>query len=151
MKNKRTVIRLIIFFFLSGFLYAGANNYVVEGKIYKISDAPVYIFLVDEETSKIPFSGIKKLIIKPDSQAVKTGFVRFIFNDVPEGTYGIRCFQDINNNGKLDKGIFGPSEPWGLSWNKYKTSKWPRFINFSFSVSGNIENLQIYLQGTSIN
>jgi len=35
----------------------------------------------------------------------------FVFNDVKAGIYGIRCFQDQNNDGKLNIGMFGPSEP----------------------------------------
>ena len=106
----------------------------------------IYIFLVDEETSKKPFIGIDTLIIKPNSQAVTNGYIQYAFSNVKKGTYGIRCFQDLNGNGKLDKGLFGPSEPWGLSWNERRTSNWPSFNNFYFFASNDMINVDIRLK-----
>ncbi len=40
----------------------------------------------------------------------------FIFTNLPFGKYAVRAFHDENNNGKLDKGVFGqPIEGWGVS------------------------------------
>lgn len=40
----------------------------------------------------------------------------FQIKDLPIGEYAVRAFHDENNNGKLDKGIFGqPVEGWGVS------------------------------------
>ena len=40
----------------------------------------------------------------------------FHIKDLPIGEYAVRAFHDENNNGKLDKGIFGqPVEGWGVS------------------------------------
>lgn len=40
----------------------------------------------------------------------------FLIKDLPIGEYAVRAFHDENNNGKLDKGIFGqPIEGWGVS------------------------------------
>jgi uncharacterized protein (DUF2141 family) len=40
----------------------------------------------------------------------------FTVKDLPEGQYAVRAFHDQNNNGELDKGIFGqPIEGWGVS------------------------------------
>jgi uncharacterized protein (DUF2141 family) len=36
--------------------------------------------------------------------------------DLSEGEYVVRVFQDVNNNGKLDSGLFGiPKEPVGIT------------------------------------
>jgi uncharacterized protein (DUF2141 family) len=39
------------------------------------------------------------------------------FKDLASGKYAISVFQDVNNNGKLDIGMFGPKEPYGFSNN----------------------------------
>lgn len=42
----------------------------------------------------------------------------FQFTNLPVGEYAARAFHDENNNGELDKGIFGqPIEGWGVSNN----------------------------------
>ena len=82
----------------------------------------VYIFLVDEKTFDVPLSGIYTLKIEPVSS-----ILYFRFSKVKKEVYGIRCFQDLNNNGILDRGMFGPTEPYGFSWKSSK--KFP--LNFS--------------------
>ena len=72
--------------------------------------------------------------------------VRFSFQNVEKGTYGIRCFQDLNGDGKLNKGMFGPSEPWGMSWKEEKVLRWPGFDKISFEVNSDIKNLRIVLE-----
>ena len=61
--------------------------------------------------------------------------VSFKFEGIQKGTYGIRCFQDENGNGKLGKGMFGPKEPWGMSWQGDKPAKWPKFKHIAFNVN----------------
>ena len=40
----------------------------------------------------------------------------FVVKNLPDGEYAVRAFHDQNNNGELDKGIFGqPIEGWGVS------------------------------------
>lgn len=40
----------------------------------------------------------------------------FQFKNLPAGEYAARAFHDKNNNGILDKGIFGqPTEGWGVT------------------------------------
>jgi uncharacterized protein (DUF2141 family) len=39
------------------------------------------------------------------------------FTDLKPGKYAISAFQDLNNNGKIDIGMFGPTEPYGYSNN----------------------------------
>lgn len=56
--------------------------------------------------------------------------------NVPEGEYVIILFQDINQNGELDKSIFGyPKEPYGFSNNPGLTFGKPSFNNVKFTVS----------------
>lgn len=72
--------------------------------------------------------------------------VAFKFKEIPPGTYGIRCFKDVNGNGKLDKGLFGPKEPWGMSRQGNKPEKWSKIAYISFEVKSNMTNIKIELE-----
>lgn len=51
-----------------------------------------------------------------DKAVAKEDKVTLVFKDVPPGTYAATAYQDINDNAKLDRGMFGaPSEPWAVS------------------------------------
>jgi uncharacterized protein (DUF2141 family) len=74
---------------------------------------------------------------------MKKGKVSFQFGEVPRGTYGIRCFQDVNENQKLDRGVFGPSEPWGVYRPKRPAFRGPQFEEISFVVDRDMVDVQV--------
>jgi len=143
MKN---ILSIIFFVILPLSIFADNQIFNISGKVHFIYKKPIYLFLVDEVTSKKPFIGIDSLMITPNSQDITNGYITYKFNNVKKGEYGIRCFQDMNENKKLDKGLFGPSEPWGFSWNEYKASNWPSFKNFCFTVTSDTNNIDIELK-----
>lgn len=50
-----------------------------------------------------------------DAPAVR-GTTLVTIPNVPAGRYAVQVFQDVNGNGKLDRGLFGvPKEPIGIS------------------------------------
>lgn len=46
--------------------------------------------------------------------------------DVPPGRWALTAFEDLNDNGKLDMGMFGPKEPNGF-WRPFHAWRKPRF------------------------
>ncbi|MCJ2027723.1 DUF2141 domain-containing protein [Methylobacterium sp. J-067] len=51
-----------------------------------------------------------------DRGSSASGSARFLFRDVPPGTYAVAAFQDSNGNGQLDRtGLGLPLEPYGFS------------------------------------
>lgn len=51
-----------------------------------------------------------------DKAAAKDDTVTFVFKDVPPGAYAATAFQDVNDNAKMDRGMYGqPTEPWAIS------------------------------------
>lgn len=75
-----------------------------------------------------------QLILKMSEQEQEQKKVSFEFTNIPQGTYAIRCFQDVNGNGKMDKGRFGPKEPWGVYRPKRPAFRAPRFEEIKFEV-----------------
>ena len=61
---------------------------------------------------------------------------RFVIEAVEPGAqYALCVFHDIDNNGKLDKGIFGnPTEPYAFSNNARRTFSMPKFTEAMFTV-----------------
>ena len=64
----------------------------------------------------------------------------YVFKNVPNGTYAIALYHDIDKNGELNANWIGiPKEPYGFS--NYAVGKMgpPKFEDASFKVSSNME------------
>lgn len=118
----------------------------MSGTIRYPSKGTIYVFLADREAFETPLHGIHELTLSPSDDG---GKVAYRFSDVPAGTYAIRAFQDVNGNGKLDRGALGPKEPWGMSFAPGKTRGFgpPKFDDVSFSVEADVTGLAIELRG----
>jgi uncharacterized protein (DUF2141 family) len=103
----------------------------------------LYIHLVDEEQFSVPFTGIKEIVVHIFPTHLDNGSVAFAFQSIPAGRYGIRVFLDTNDNGKLDRGLFGPSEPWGMSWQKKKVARIPHFKDIAFPLTEDMAYVEI--------
>ncbi|MDO9037042.1 MAG: DUF2141 domain-containing protein [Lutibacter sp.] len=79
---------------------------------------------------------------------IKTAFIEngkstVVFENVKQGFYAILCFQDENNNGRMDFDINGmPTESYGSSNNPLNFGP-PEFVSSKFEVKENALNLEI--------
>jgi len=75
-----------------------------------------------------------------------TGNCLVTFENVPYGEYAIAIFQDVNNNDKLDTGLFGiPSEPFAFSNNFRPKFSGPSFEKCKFALSADQMEVKITL------
>jgi len=110
--NLKFVFIFLMFSGLCPVLHGQDSTFRVYGEIrVPRSDGIILIYIIDREYFEIPLAGLYTIVLKASSNMLE-----YEFRDLPNGTYGIKCFQDLNGNGKLDRGLFGPSEPWALSW-----------------------------------
>lgn len=66
--------------------------------------------------------------------------------EIPSDTYSIAVFHDANNNGKMDKNLFGvPTEIYGFSNNARATFSAPDFEDAAFELKSE-KKLVIYLK-----
>ncbi len=73
------------------------------------------------------------------------GSRRVVF-EVPAGTYAIAVYQDLNDNGKLDRNLIGyPKEPFGFSNNFRPVVAAPDFDDCAFEVTGATATVSIKL------
>ena len=79
---------------------------------------------------------------------INNGKMTADFIDIPEGSYAVAVFQDINNDGKLSTNFLGiPTEPYGFSKNKFGTFGPPDFKEVSFEIKeGNTVTLTINMK-----
>lgn len=141
--NKR-----IINIFLTGLIFLLFQNPIlsqknsISGTINELEEekSTIYIFLLTEETFEKPYEGIRQKVIQVEEAKSS---VDFTFKNVKTGKYGLRSFQDMNNNSELDRFLVMPREPWCLSW-KDKKSIPPDFEDISFHVNKDIEK-DLYL------
>lgn len=125
---------------------AQERGFEVRGEIIFAKKGAIYIQLVTKEE----FEGNKKsqfaLIIEVGPEDLKKGKTSFSFMNVPKGTYGIKCFQDLNGNKTMDKGIFGPKEPWGMYRPSRPAFRGPTFEEIAFKVDKDITDIELELK-----
>lgn len=74
--------------------------------------------------------------------------VRLRIADLVPGTYAIKIFHDVNDNGKLDTNWMGiPSEPYGFSNDAMGTFGPPSFALARFTVGANQTVIRIRMKG----
>lgn len=76
---------------------------------------------------------------------ITNGRATLSIDQVPFGVYAIRCYQDLNGNGILDMGPFGPKEPVGFSNNARPGFGPPKFEDAVFSVYESEVSIDIVL------
>jgi uncharacterized protein (DUF2141 family) len=138
---KAWAIRLLILLVVINL--EAENTHKITGRVLINEEGVLYIYLVDEEQFSAPFTGIKEIVVPISPTQLDSGNVPFAFPNIPTGRYGIRVFIDTNGNGKLDRGLFGPSEPWGMSWQNKRVARIPRFKDIAFPVTEDIVGLEI--------
>lgn len=137
--------------FLPTLAWAQSEGFKVAGEISFKRTADLFVELVTEEEfdrdveSDWQDEATFRVIIKIKEEEQQNKKVSFEFENVPQGTYGIQIFQDVNGNGKFDMGELGPKEPWG-NYRQHRPgpdSGPPQFKKLAFEVNQNITDIQI--------
>lgn len=90
------------------------DKYSVSGTVRCVGTADVLISLSTHEEWVSDKEPVFCCAIKLTEEQRKTGKVSFKFEGVPAGRYALLAFQDIDENGKLDRNSKGtPLEPVG--------------------------------------
>jgi uncharacterized protein (DUF2141 family) len=143
---KRIVISILFLELLQVPGLAQERGFLVRGEITFTRRGPIYIQLVSKEAFESNKGSQFASIIEVGPGDVKKGKTCFSFMNVPEGTYGIKCFQDLNGNKTPDKGIFGPKEPWGTYRPSRPAFGAPEFKEIAFKVDRDITDIQLELK-----
>ena len=78
---------------------------------------------------------------------IKDTKVKYIFRDIPFGDYAIKVYHDEDNDGKLDKNLWGaPSEDYGFSNNARGKFGPPKWEDARFIFDTNNDTMQIEIK-----
>lgn len=95
------------------------------------------------------FNSKKEFLNKPflSKEKISTvGEMEFEFNEVPNGEYTISIYQDVNENGELDKNFMGiPNEPYGISREGKQMFGPPSYNDAKFTIVNTNARLTISL------
>lgn len=80
---------------------------------------------------------VRQIRIDPPAEPV----FRF---EVSSGRWALSAFEDVNGDGKLDMGIFGPKEPSGF-WHPFHGWHKPHFDEVAFQIDKDIADAEIVL------
>jgi len=133
---KTLTLILTALFTFTGFLHLSTDDkFTVSVNIKNLSkDGTLYMSLYNSEEDFY----IKKTLASKHI-VVKNGKINpIIFKDLPKGKYAIICFQDLNDNHKLDFTNYMPDEPWGLSNNIVLMGP-PTWNDAIFTVENNMQ------------
>ena len=133
-----------------GFTVAGVISFPKTGNLF-IEMMTAEEFEKDHEQHGEGEQGQKQeaqfhVILEVGEKELEQKQVAFEFKNVPAGVYGIMCYQDVNGNGKLDEGTFGPKEPWGSYRHKRPKFRGPKFEEIQFDVNEDVTDIQFEIK-----
>ncbi len=92
----------------------------------------LYVYVITAEHMDTPGTGVAERVVQVETGSAP---VALRFAGLAPGAYAVRTFLDTNGNGRLDRGLFGPKEPWALSWRQgAPRSMPPQFMDISFDL-----------------
>jgi uncharacterized protein (DUF2141 family) len=162
--KKQTIVTgiismLTITMMLTGLAGAQAEEgFTVSGQVTFKKAGNIHLELVTEEQFKADddddddnaagnHESVANLMFEIGEQERTQKKVSFKFTNIPAGTYVIQGFQDVNGNGDLDEGMFGPKEPWGMSMLKKKPRfRGPKLEEVKFEVTQDITDMIIKIK-----
>ena len=121
----------ILFFVCMFHLTHAQNKVTAEVENFKSNQGICQACIFQSATSFEKMEALQCInVVVKDKRAVLT------FTGLPDGTYAIFVFHDVNNNKKMDKNFFGiPKEGYGASNNKLPFAAAPKFSENKFILS----------------
>jgi hypothetical protein len=105
------LVTLLLVFSVSGF---AEETFTVSGEVAYSGDSDVYVSLLDFEAfRKYQTEGSPAQLthaFKSSPERKETGLIPFAFQKVPENSYCIIVFKDINKNQKMDYDVWNQAQ-----------------------------------------
>jgi uncharacterized protein (DUF2141 family) len=145
--NPRAGLALLALALMAAPGMAEEAGLTIGGSISFRKTGSIYVSLVTEEEYGRPGLAEHRfsLVLKPSQAELRAGRMRYAMQNVPAGTYALRAFQDVNGNGRLDSGIFGPTEPWCIYRLRLPAFRAPRFDEIRFELRSSTSSLDLDL------
>ena len=129
-------------FFLLSFPSGSSSDININIEGIEVVKGSMFIAVFDDSASFPDFGKQYRDMVLP----VRSKELSHTFNDLPNNTYAVAVFHDINDNGILDKNALGiPLEPYGFSRNARARFSAPAFEDAKIELKNNLE-IQINIQ-----
>jgi hypothetical protein len=136
--RRRSWVLVLVWWAGVCFGQAGVGTVTLSGKVTGGSGThPIHVALWDG--SGFPDKPVREIRLEPGAA---TDF-RF---EVPHGRWALSAYEDVNENGKLDMGVFGPKEPSGF-WRAFHAWRKPRFDDVAVEVDRDMVDVEIRIGG----
>ncbi len=124
---------------------ADAPSVTIGGEVRFEKRAPVFLQLLALDASgKETVARSQVITLEPEDVARR--MVRFEFAGLAPGRYALKAFQDLNGNGKIDIGIFGPKEPWATYRLARPKLRPPRFEEMAFDAQTSVSDANLVMR-----
>ena len=122
-------------FFLLLFPSGSSSDININIEGIEVVKGSMFIAVFDDSASFPDFGKQYRDMVLP----VRSKELSHTFKDLPNHTYAVAVFHDINDNGILDKNALGiPLEPYGFSRNARARFSAPAFEDAQFNLNGKI-------------
>lgn len=110
MKNPKYILSSLMLTSALFAVQAWAGDLTVEVIGIAQAKGDVQVALFDQQGQWLRKAVASKKVVAAE------GKVEIVFENLPDGEYGLSVFHDLNSNGKLDMNMIGiPTEPYGFS------------------------------------
>ena len=117
------------------------STYTISGQITNFNHHDtLYMALFNSEQSFCNEKMFMRKRFSPEKLQQDTVFFRF--DSIPEGYYLIAVYQDLNGDRKLNKGFFGPTEPYLIYQPRYGKLR-PKFNKCKFQVHEDMKHIEL--------
>ena len=121
---------ILILLFISGTGFAQNSNLTINVSSLKNNTGTLTAELYNSKENFL------KKVYKTASSSIKSNAALITITGIPKGEYTVLVYQDVNNNGKLDKNFVGmPKEPVACSNNAKGFMGPPKYEDAKFSIS----------------
>jgi uncharacterized protein (DUF2141 family) len=122
-----------------------ATTVSIGGEVRFEKAAPVFLKLLALDASGKEFVA-RERVIALTAEDVTRRRLRFEFAGLAPGRYALQAFQDVNGNGKIDIGIFGPKEPWATYRLAQPRFRPPRFEEMAFDARTSVTDANLVMR-----
>lgn len=123
-------IILVVVLLVSGFVSAQKVTLIVEVSGFKNDKGKAHLGLFNAEGKFLKDAYVGKV------SSIKGKKAGVVFKDIPVGEYAVSVFHDANDNGDLDRGMFGiPKEDVACSNNAKGFMGPPKYNDAKFIIS----------------
>lgn len=154
---KGIVFMLTIIMIVPVIASAQSEGFTISGEVRFKKTGNIYLKVLTEEQFKTDDDDddddkhtsddhkyVARLVLEIGEKESEQNKVTFEFTNISPGTYVIQGFQDVNGNRRLDEGMFGPKEPWGMSrLKKHPKFRAPKLEEVTFEVTQDIPDMVI--------